>query len=62
MLPTKFQKSLSSGEERKIDFHDVALAIIGFPLRTNLLFFYLQVILMLPTKFQVNWHFGSREE
>ena len=26
------------------------------------LFFYLQVTLMLPTKFQVNWPFGSGEE
>ena len=29
---------------------------------TILAIFYLQVTLMLPTKFQVNWPFGSGEE
>ena len=31
-------------------------------IRTILAIFYLQVILMLPTKFPVNWSFSSREE
>ena len=35
---------------------------LGFPIGTILAVFDLQVILMLPTKFQVNWPFGSGEE
>ena len=34
----------------------------GFPIGTIILFFYLEVTSMLPTKFQVNWPFGSAEE
>ena len=35
---------------------------LGFPIRTILAVFYLQVTPMLPTKFQVNWPFSSGEE
>ena len=35
---------------------------LGFPISTILAAFDLQVTLMLPTKFGVNWHFGSGEE
>ena len=35
---------------------------LGFPIRTILAIFYLQDTPMLPTKFQVNWPFGSGEE
>ena len=35
---------------------------LGFPFRTILFFIYLQVTWMLPTKFRVNWPFGSEEE
>ena len=35
---------------------------LGFTLGTILATFDLQVTLMLPTKFQVNWPFGSGEE
>ena len=43
--------------KRKIDFQD-----LGFPMGMILAIFDLQVTLMLPTKFQVNWPFGSGEE
>ena len=48
----------------KIDFQDGRHGgHLGFPIRTILLFFfYLKVTPMLPTKFQVNWPFGSGEE
>ena len=45
--------------KRKVDFQDGHL---GFPLGTILVTFYLHVTAMLPTKFQVNWHFCSGEE
>ena len=45
---------------RKIDFQDGGH--LGFPIGTILAIFDLQVILMLPSKFGVNWPFGSREE
>ena len=35
---------------------------LGFPMITILAMFNLQVTLMLPTKFQVNWPLGSGEE
>ena len=49
MLPTKFQDNwpFSSGEEAKIDFIRIILAI-----------FALQVTPMLPTKFRVSWPRG----
>ena len=44
----------------KIDFQDDGH--LGFLIRNILAFFDLQVIPMLPTKFQVDWPFGSGEE
>ena len=35
---------------------------MGFPIRTILAISHLQVTLMLPTKFQVNWPFGLGEK
>ena len=40
-----------------IDFQDVGH--LGFPIRTILATFDLQVTLMLPMKFEVVWPFGS---
>ena len=37
-------------------------AILDFPIGTILAIFDLQVTLMLPSKFGVNWPFGSGEE
>ena len=46
----------------KIDFQDGRHGgHLGFPIRTILDIFYLQVSLMLPTKFRVNWPFPSGE-
>ena len=44
----------------KIDFQDGGH--LGFPIGTILAIFYLQVTPMLPSKFGVNWPFGSGEE
>ena len=44
----------------KIDFQDGSY--FGFPIRTNLGISDLLVTLMLSTKFQVDWPFGSGEE
>ena len=49
-------------KKRKIEFQDGRHDHIGFPIRTILAIFDLQVTLMLPTKFQVNWPFSSEEE
>ena len=63
MSPQRFLQStkliglLVHEKKRKIDFQD-----LGFPLRNILAIFDLQVSLMLPTKFWVNWPFGSGEE
>ena len=35
---------------------------LGFPIKTTLAIFDLLVVLILPTKFQVNWPLGSGEE
>ena len=51
---------LSVQEKRKIDFQDGGY--LGFPIGTILAIFDLQVTLMLPSKFGVNWPFGSGEE
>ena len=49
--------------KRKIDFQDGHHGgHLGFPIGTILAIFDLQVTLMLPTKFGVNWSFGSGEE
>ena len=45
---------------RKIDFQDGGH--LGFPIGTILAIFDLQVTLMLPSKFGVNWPFDSGEE
>ena len=47
-------------KKRKTDFQDGGH--LGFPIGRILAIFDLQVTLMLPTKFQVNWTFGSKEE
>ena len=49
--------------KRKIDFQDGDHGgHLGFPIRTILATFDLQVTPMLPTKFRVNWHLGLGEE
>ena len=47
-------------KKQKIDFQDGGH--LGFPIGTILATFDLQVTLMLPSKFGVNWPFGSGEE
>ena len=47
-------------KKQKIDFQDGCH--IGFPISTILAIFDLQVTPMLPSKFGVNWPFGSGEE
>ena len=47
-------------EKRKIDFQDGGH--LGFPIGKILAIFDLQVTPMLPSKFEVNWPFGSGEE
>ena len=49
-------------EKRKIDFQDGCNGgHLGFPIGTILAIFDLQVAPMLPSKFSVNWSFGSGE-
>ena len=58
MVPSKFGVNwpFGSGEEAKIDFQDGGHGgHLGFPNGTILAIFDLQVTLMLPTKYQVNW-------
>ena len=65
MLPLSLKLiSLSVQEKkRKIDFQDGRPGRhLGFPIGTILAIFDLQVTLMLPTKFGVNWPFSSGEE
>ena len=74
MLPIKFQSprcflssfktiSLLFQKKQKIDFQNGGHGShLGFPIRTILAIFYLQVTPMLPTKFHVNWPFSSGEE
>ena len=38
------------------------VAILDFSIRIILAIFDLQVVLLLPTKFRVDWHFSSGEE
>ena len=47
---------LGQEEKRKKDFQDGGH--LGFPIGTILAVFNLQVTLILPTKFRVNWHRG----
>ena len=50
-------------KKRQIDFQDGGhCGNRGFPIGTILYIYNLQVIPMLPVKFQVNWPFGSGEE
>ena len=50
-------------KKRKIDFQDGGHGgHLGFPIGTILAIFDLQVTLMVPSKFGVNWPFGSGEE
>ena len=50
-------------KKRKTDFQDGGHGgRLGFPIGTILAIFDLQVIRMLPSKFEVNWPFGSGEE
>ena len=61
MLPTKFRVSwpFGSGKEAKIRFQDGGHGgHLGFPTRTILAIFILQVTPMLPTKYRVNWPRG----
>ena len=58
MLPTKFQVQFGPA---KMDFQD-GRHDLGFPIGMTLDICDLQVSLMLPTKFQVSWPFGSEEE
>ena len=46
-------------KKRKIDFQD---GYLGFPIGAILAIFDLQVTPIFPTKFGVNWPFGSGEE
>ena len=61
ILPTKFQleKKLKNDIQ---DGHHLG-GHLGFPIRMILaFFFYLQVYLILPTKFRDRWPFGSGEK
>ena len=52
----------SQEKKRKIDFQDDHHGgHLGFWIWTILVIFDLQVTLKLPTKFQINWPFGSGE-
>ena len=62
-LPSFESACLSVQEKRKIAFKDGGHGRhLGFPIETILAIFDLQVTLVFPTKFRVNWHFGSGEE
>ena len=67
MIPTKYRiKSIGFSvleKKRKIDFKDGGHGgHLGFPIGTLLTIIDVQVTPMLPTKFQVNWPFGSGVE
>ena len=63
MVPTESISLSVQEKKRKIDFQDGRdCGHLGFPIGTILAIFDLQVIPMLPTKFRVNWPFGSGEE
>ena len=62
MLPSKFGLSVQE-EKQKTDFQDGRHGgHLGFPIGMILATFALPVTLMLPSKFGVNWPFGSGEE
>ena len=57
------QLTFGLGEEVKKDFQDGHHGShLGFPISMILAFFDLKVTPMLPTKFRVNWPFGSVEK
>ena len=61
MLPSSLESIGLSVQEKKqkIDIQDgVHGGHLGFPIRTILAIFDLQVTLMLPTKYRVNWPRG----
>ena len=60
MLPTKLTGLLVQQKKRKIDFK--IAGHLRFTIEMNFTGFDLQVTVMLPTKFQVNWPFDSGEE
>ena len=62
MLPSKFGLSVEENKQ-KIDFQDGRHGgHLGFTIGMILAIFDLQVTPMLPSKFGVNWLFGSGEE
>ena len=64
LLPNFVTVGLSVQEKkRKIDFQDGGHGgHLGFPIETILATFDLQITLILPTKFRVNWSFDFWEE
>ena len=64
LLPSLESVGLSVQEKkRKIDFQEGGHGShLGFPIGTILAIFDVQVTLMLPTKFRVNWHLGLGEQ
>ena len=56
---TSFESTGLSVQEKKfnIDFQHVGR--LGFPIKMILAIFDLQITLILPMKFRVNWPFGS---
>ena len=65
MLPSKLEPTVFIVQEkkRKVDFQDGGHGShLGFPIGTCLAIFDLQVTLMLPCKFGVNWPFSTGEE
>ena len=58
LLPS-FEPTDLLGQEKK---RNIDGSHLGFPIRMILAIFDLQVTQMLPTKFRVNWLFGSGEE
>ena len=64
IFPTKFQVNWPAVQWKKfkIDFQDGGRGgHLGFPSK-RFYFFYLQVVLILPSRFRVSWSFGSGEE
>ena len=65
MIRTKIQVNWpvrSGGEGKNKHSRWLPCGHLGFPIRTILAIFDLQVTPMLPTKFQVSWPFDSGEE
>ena len=63
LLPSFKSIGLSAQEKFKIFFQDDGHGIhLGLPITTILAIFALKVTLILPTTFQVSWHFSSGEE